>query len=139
MNVDLLAIKGGGAAHTREKVVSCSARKFVVVADESKYAEKLSHPVPVEVLPFATRLVEEQLLDLGGAPVLRLGKMKDGPVITDNGNFVMDVDFGVIEDPEALAARLCQIPGLVEHGIFDNLDELHLARAGGVEIIKRRR
>jgi ribose 5-phosphate isomerase A len=64
--------------------------------------------------------------------------MKDGPVITDNGNFVMDADFGVIEDPEALAAKLCQIPGVVEHGIFDNLDELHLARAGGVEIIMRR-
>jgi len=138
IDFNLFAIKGGGAAHTREKVVSASARRFVVVADESKYAEKLSRPVPVEVLPFAARLVERRLKDLGGAPVLRLGRMKDGPVITDNGNFVMDVDFGVIEDPRALAERLCQIPGLVEHGIFDNLDELHLARAGGVEIIKRK-
>jgi ribose 5-phosphate isomerase A len=133
----LFAIKGGGAAHTREKVVSCSARKFVVVADESKYVEKLSHPVPVEVLPFAAKLVERRLRELGGVPVLRLGKMKDGPVITDNGNFVMDVDFGAIVDPAGLAARLCSIPGLVEHGIFDNVDELYLARAGVVEIIKR--
>jgi ribose 5-phosphate isomerase A len=62
--------------------------------------------------------------------------MKDGPVITDNGNFVMDVDFGVIEDPAALAAKLCRIPGIVEHGIFDNLDELYLARKDGVEIIE---
>jgi ribose 5-phosphate isomerase A len=136
---NLFAIKGGGAAHTREKVVSCSAKKFVVVADESKYVEKLSHPVPVEVLPFATRLVERRLKELGGAPVLRLGKMKDGPVITDNGNFVMDVDFGVIDDPMVLAARLSVIPGMVEHGIFDNLDELYLTRKGGVEIIRRRR
>ncbi len=138
IDFNLFAIKGGGAAHTREKVVSASARQFVVVADESKYAEKLSHSVPVEVLPFAARLVEERMKGLGGVPVLRLGRMKDGPVITDNGNFVMDVDFGVIEDPEALAAKLCPIPGLVEHGIFDNLDELHLARVEWVEIIKRR-
>ncbi len=138
VNVDLLAIKGGGAAHTRKKEGSASARRFLVAADESKYAEKLSRAVPVEVLAFAAWPVEERLMDLGGAPVLRLGKMKDGPVITDNGNLVVDVDFGVIEDPEALAAKLCPIPGVVEHGIFDTLDELHLARAGEVEIIKRK-
>jgi ribose 5-phosphate isomerase A len=134
----LFVIKGGGAAHTREKVVACSAQQFVIVADESKYVEKLTWPVPVEVLPFAAKLVERRLRELGGVPVLRQGLRKDGPVITDNGNFVMDVDFGAIEDPEALAARLCGIPGVVEHGIFDNLDELYLARAGGVEIIKRK-
>jgi ribose 5-phosphate isomerase A len=58
-------------------------------------------------------------------------------VITDNGNFVMDVDFGEIEDPKGLAARMCGIPGVVEHGIFDNLDELFLAGEGGVERIGR--
>ena len=84
----LYVIKGGGAAHTREKVVACSARQFVIVADESKYVKQLTHPVPVEALPFALRLVEKKLLELGGRPVLRLGKMKDGPVITDNGNFL---------------------------------------------------
>lgn len=138
VDADLFVIKGGGAAHAREKVVAASARRFVIVADESKYVEKLTHPVPVEVLPFAARLVERRLRELGGAPTLRLGKMKDGPVITDNGNFVMDVDFGTIENPAGLAARLCGIPGLVEHGIFDNLDELYLAKKGGVEIIKRK-
>jgi ribose 5-phosphate isomerase A len=138
VDFNLFVIKGGGAAHTREKVVACSARKFVIVADESKFAENLNHAVPVEVLPFAVRMAERRLKELGGEPVLRLGKMKDGPVITDNGNFVMDVDFGVIEDPPALAARLCPIPGVVEHGIFDNLDELYLAKAGMVEIIKSR-
>jgi ribose 5-phosphate isomerase A len=139
VNADLFVIKGGGAAHTREKVVAASAKRFVIVADESKYVEKLTHVVPVEVLPFAARLVERQVKEIGGKPVLRLGKMKDGPVITDNGNFVMDVDFGAIEDPAALAKRLCGIPGLVEHGIFDNLDELYLARMGGVEIISKKR
>lgn len=134
---NLYVIKGGGAAHTREKVVACSARRFVIVADESKYVQKLTWPVPVEVLPFAFRLVERRLTELGGKPVLRQGMRKDGPVITDNGNFVMDVDFGVIEDPKGLAAKISPIPGVVEHGIFDNLDELYLARAGGVEIIGR--
>ncbi|MHB8118519.1 MAG: ribose-5-phosphate isomerase RpiA [Methanothrix sp.] len=135
---NLYVIKGGGAAHTREKVVACSARKFVIVADESKYVEKLTWPVPVEVLPFAARLVERRLKEMGGKPVLRLGKMKDGPVITDNGNFVMDVDFGIIEDPKGLAAKISPIPGVVEHGIFDNLNELYLARAGRVEIVRRK-
>jgi ribose 5-phosphate isomerase A len=138
VDFNLFAIKGGGAAHTREKVVACSARMFVIVADESKFAEHLNHGVPVEVLPFAARLAERRLKELGGEPVLRLGKMKDGPVITDNGNFVMDVDFGVIEDPAGVAARISPIPGVVEHGIFDNLDELYLAKAGNVEIIKSR-
>ncbi len=136
---NLYVIKGGGAAHTREKVVASSARRFVIVADESKYVEKLTWPVPVEVLPFAFRLVERRLRDLGGKPVLRQGVRKDGPVITDNGNFVMDVDFGVIVDPKGLAAKISPIPGVVEHGIFDNLDELYLAREGGVEIMGRRR
>jgi ribose 5-phosphate isomerase A len=138
VDFDLFAIKGGGAAHTREKVVACSARKFVVVADESKYVEKLSHSVPVEVLPFASRLVELRLRKLVGVPVLRLGKMKDGPVITDNGNFVIDADFGVIADPLSLAAELSQIPGLVEHGIFDNVDLAYLARSGKVDIIRKK-
>jgi len=135
----LYVIKGGGAAHTREKVVACSARRFVVVADESKYVKQLTHPVPVEALPFALRLVERKLREMGGKPVLRLGKMKDGPVITDNGNFVLDVHFGRIEKPVELGAKMSRIPGLVEHGIFDNLDELYLARESGVEIIRRER
>ncbi|MEI6103541.1 MAG: ribose-5-phosphate isomerase RpiA [Methanothrix sp.] len=135
---NLFVIKGGGAAHTREKVVACSARRFVIVADESKYVEKLTWPVPVEVLPFAFRLVERKLVELGGKPVLRQGVRKDGPVITDNGNFVMDVDFGVIVDPKGLAAKISPIPGVVEHGIFDNLDELYLARGDGVERIGRK-
>ena len=138
VDTNLFVIKGGGAAHTREKVVACSAQRFVIVADESKYVEKLTWPVPVEVLPFAFRLVETRLKELGGKPVLRLGKMKDGPVITDNGNFVMDVDFGAIVDPAALAAKISPIPGVVEHGIFNNLDELYLAKADGVEIIKKK-
>lgn len=92
----------------------------------------------MDVLPFALRLAERRLKELRGDPSLRLGKMKDGPVITYNGNFVLDLNYGVIENLEGLAARMSMIPGVVEHGIFDNLDELYLAREGGVEIIRRR-
>lgn len=130
-------IKGGGAAHTREKIVSHCARRFVVVCDQTKHVEQLTAPVPVEVIPFGSGLANRRLQEMGGRPVLRMGKMKDGPVITDNGNLIMDVDFGVIDDPGVLAARLSSIPGVLDHGIFCNLDELHLARSGAVEIIRK--
>jgi ribose 5-phosphate isomerase A len=134
---DLVAIKGGGAAHAREKVVSYSAKRFVVVADGSKLADRLSAPVPVEVLPIARRLVERKIRELGGSPALRQAKMKDGPVITDNGNFVIDAHFGEIAEPASLAVSLSTIPGVVEHGIFLNVDQLYLARSGKIEIIRR--
>ncbi|MDD1752895.1 MAG: ribose 5-phosphate isomerase A, partial [Methanotrichaceae archaeon] len=137
INPELFAIKGGGAAHTREKIVACSSKKFVVAVDHSKYKKRLDHPIPIEVLPFALKLVESKLRLLGGDPVLRQARMKDGPVISDNGNFVIDVDFGIIEDPRALATKLSVLPGLVGHGIFDNVDELHLGHAKKVEIFKR--
>ncbi|MDM7940002.1 MAG: ribose-5-phosphate isomerase A, partial [Methanothrix sp.] len=108
-------------------------------ADESKFVQRLSRPVPVEVLAFAIRLVERRLQSLGGSPVLRQAMRKDGPVITDNGNLVMDVDFGTIQDPRALASKISPIPGVVEHGIFDNVDELYLARGEGVEKIRQSR
>jgi ribose 5-phosphate isomerase A len=134
---DLTAIKGGGAAHAREKVVAASARWFVIVVDSSKYVEILSHPVPVEVLPIASRLASRRIEDLGGSPQIRQAKMKDGPVITDNGNFVIDADFGRIEDPGGLAAQLSEIPGVVEHGIFENVDELVVVIDGAVKTFRR--
>ncbi|AET64298.1 ribose-5-phosphate isomerase RpiA [Methanothrix harundinacea] len=134
---DLTAIKGGGAAHAREKVVAASARWFVIVADSSKYVDSLSHPVPVEVLPIAGRLASRRIEELGGSPQIRQAKMKDGPVITDNGNFVIDADFGRIEDPGGLAARLSEIPGVVEHGIFENVNELVVVIDGAVKTFRR--
>ncbi len=132
---NLVAIKGGGGAHAREKVVSCSARWFVIVADVSKRAEVLSVPVPLEVLPIAANLVERLVKKMGGVPKIRQAKMKDGPVITDNGNLVIDVDFGIIEGPKGLASELSALPGVLEHGIFDNVDQLVL---GPGKVIDRR-
>ena len=131
------AIKGGGAAHTREKVVALSSKKFVIVVDESKYLDKLNYPVPLEVIPFARKLVEKEIEKLGGKAVLRMGVNKDGPVISDNGNFIMDADFGIIDDPDSLGEKLSQCPGLVEHGIFTKVDIIYIGKKdGSVEIMK---
>jgi len=134
---DLTTIKGGGAAHAREKVVASSATWFVIVADSTKRVDLLSHPVPVEVLPFAARLAKRWIEELGGTPAIRQAKMKDGPVITDNGNFVIDADFGTIEDPGLLAAQLSEIPGVVEHGIFEIVDQLVVVIDGQVKTFNR--
>ncbi len=131
------AIKGGGAAHTREKIVAQSAKKFVVVVDESKVADALNHPVPLEVLPFARKLVVKQVAELGGKAVVRMGVNKDGPVISDNGNFIMDADFGEIADSVSLDKKLSHCTGIVEHGIFTKVDVVYIGKKdGSVDILK---
>jgi len=138
VNAAMHVIKGGGAAHTREKVVSRSAKRFVIVADEGKISEGMDHFVPIEVLPYAKELVSKQIRELGGEPVLRLASRKDGPVISDNGNFIIDAEFGFIEDPEEMSFILSQLTGVVEHGIFTNVDEVYIGKKdGSVEIRKK--
>ncbi|MFC7167282.1 ribose-5-phosphate isomerase RpiA [Halospeciosus flavus] len=128
-------MKGGGAAHAREKIVDASADRFLVVADPSKESDPLDYPVPLEVLPDARTLAAERVRDLGGDPDLRAAERKDGPVVTDNGNLVLDCDFGAVEHPEALAADLADIPGCVAHGLFVGMaDEIHVGTATGVEV-----
>ncbi|MDI6889223.1 MAG: ribose-5-phosphate isomerase RpiA [Methanocellales archaeon] len=134
----LNAIKGGGGAHTREKVVACSAKRFVVAIEENKLVDVLNHPVPLEVLPCAWKFVETQVKELGGKPQLRLAQKKDGPAITDNGNFIIDVDFGKIIDPLKLSEDISTIPGVIEHGIFTNINEVHVGRKAGVDVLKRK-
>lgn len=135
---NMIAVKGGGAAHTREKIVSMSAARFVIVSDPSKKADVLSVAVPVEVMPFGKELVIAALKKLGGTPIIRAAAKKDGPVITDNGNFVIDCSFGEIPDPTQLAAKISQIPGVVEHGIFMNADEVIIGKTdGSIEVIQK--
>jgi len=111
-------IKGRGAAQTREKCVADAAGAFVVVVDESKMTRTLDAPVPIEVIPFAATPVLRRLQEMGGAPAIRQGVQKDGPVITDNGNFVIDCRFAKIRSPEDLEIQLSSLPGVVESGIF---------------------
>lgn len=129
-------IKGGGAAHAREKIVDSAADRFLVVVDTTKQTEILDHPVPVEVLPDARAPVAERIESLGGVPELRAAERKDGPVVTDNGNLVLDCAFGEIESPESLANSLSVIPGVVEHGLFVGLaDEIYVGTATDVRVI----
>ncbi|MFP4530747.1 MAG: ribose-5-phosphate isomerase RpiA [Halodesulfurarchaeum sp.] len=116
-------VKGGGAAHAREKIVDAAAKRFVVVIDDSKEVETLAHPVPVEVVPSALPPVRAAVADLGGEPTLRSAGRKDGPVVTEHGNLVLDCEFGPIEEPAALARDLSALPGVLEHGLFVGLAE----------------
>jgi len=117
-------IKGMGAALAREKIVASASQQNVIIADESKKVKALgenNQPVPVEVLPFAIALVKRRIKAVGGNPVLREGKGKVGPVITDNGNVIIDASFGVINNAAELELKLKMIPGVVETGLFIGL------------------
>ena len=121
-------IKGGGAAHTREKVIDYLAEWFIVVVDSGKLVDRLGSvfPVPVEVIPMALTPVMQAIKKLGGKPDLRMGVKKAGPVITDQGNMVIDVKFDTINDPVNLEKTLNNIPGVLENGIFVNCVNLVL-------------
>ena len=128
-------IKGGGAAHAREKFVDAAADRFLVVADPSKLVDVLDRSVPVEVLPDARPVVADRVRDLGGEPDLRVAERKDGPVVTDNGNLVLDCAFGKIDDPASLARDLASIPGVVEHGLFVGMaDVTYVGLEAGVDV-----
>ena len=121
-------IKGGGAAHTQEKIVDSLARFFIVVIDSNKLVNKLGStcPLPVEVIPKAVTPVMRQLEQLGGKPELRMGVKKAGPVITDQGNLVIDVKFEEINDPDILEVTINNIPGVLENGLFVGITDLVL-------------
>jgi ribose 5-phosphate isomerase A len=136
-------IKGMGAALAREKIVAASSRHNIFVADEKKKVNALgegNHPVPIEVLPFAISLVQHRIQALGGSPLLRETKGKLGPVISDNGNAIMDATFGVINDPTVLALQLKMIPGVVETGLFIGLtDIVYLGTDSAAKKFERKR
>ncbi|WP_058367452.1 ribose-5-phosphate isomerase RpiA [Haloparvum sedimenti] len=128
-------IKGGGAAHAREKLVDAAADRLLIVADPSKTAETLDRSVPIEVLPAARTTVAAAVRAAGGEPELRAAERKDGPVVTDNGNLVLDCEFGEIAAPDDLATTLSRTPGVVDHGLFVGLaDEVHVGTDEGVDV-----
>jgi ribose 5-phosphate isomerase A len=140
---DLHLIKGMGAALLREKIVAAASKVNIIIVDASKKVAVLGQNhqvVPVEVLPFALALVKRKIVQAGGKPVIREGKGKLGAIITDNGNVILDVDFGEIADPEALEAKIKLIPGVIETGLFNNLtDIVYVANAKTTEKIMRKR
>lgn len=139
---NLNLIKGGGGALTREKIVDSAAKSFIVVVDWTKKVSYLGEkfPVPVEVLPFAYGYVFRRLRELGGEPVLREAKSKLGPIISDNGNFIVDVKFKRIDDAERLEKEINNIPGVIENGIFPSslVDMVYVGYNDRVEVLKRK-
>jgi ribose 5-phosphate isomerase A len=115
---NLNALKGGGGALLREKIVASASKTYILIADERKIVEKLGtgFPLPIEILPFSAAPAADRVRKLGATVILRRGKL--GPVTTDNGNFILDADFGPIDDPAGLELELKSIPGVLETGLF---------------------
>jgi ribose 5-phosphate isomerase A len=134
---DFNLIKGGGAALTREKIVASASKEFYVIVNSSKIVEKLSMPVPVEILPFAFGYVKRRIAELGGMCMLREGTGKLKPVISDNGNFIADCSFESIDTE--LVWKLNSIPGLIEHGIFlsEMVDAVIVGYSEGVKVLRK--
>ena len=106
-------IKGGGGAHTREKIVASASNEFVCIVDNSKLVTKLgAFPLPIEVIPESRSLVARKIVSMGGTPIYRSG------FVTDQGNHILDIQNFDISNPEAIEALLNNIPGVVDNGIF---------------------
>ena len=119
-------IKGGGACHVREKLVASKANKLLIVVDETKLVQKLNlvFPLPIEVLPSAWKQVKDTILEIGGVSNLRMATKKAGPVVTDQGNLILDVLFNDgINDPKNLEMCINNIPGVLENGLFIDLTD----------------
>ena len=117
-------IKGGGACQVREKLVAFKANQFLIVVDETKLVQNLnqSFPLPVEVLPNAWKQVQEVISEMNGISTLRMAKKKAGPVVTDQGNLVLDVLFkDGIKNPKDIEMSINNIPGVLENGLFVDL------------------
>ena len=141
---DLSLIKGGGGALLREKIVAAASARMVVIADRSKWVDRLGRfPLPIEVLPFGlgatVRAVQKAFAAVGASGALKLRQGKDGHAfVTDGGHWIVDAALGEIDDPRAMADSLSSIPGVMEHGLFVGLAQTAiLAGAEGVTVVER--
>ena len=119
-------IKGGGACHVREKLVASKANQLLIVVDETKLVQNLnrSFPLPVEVLPNAWKQVKDVISEMNGSSTLRMATKKAGPVVTDQGNLILDVLFNDgIDNPKKIEMSINNIPGVLENGLFVNLTD----------------
>ena len=124
VNPSYQLIKGGGACHVREKLVASKAKKLLIVVDQTKLVKNLNEefPLPVEVLPSAWKQVKDVIEDMDAQCKLRLAEKKAGPVVTDEGNLILDVLFnGGIKNPKEIELQINNIPGVLENGLFVDL------------------
>jgi len=132
-------IKGGGGALTREKIIAYHSKKEIIVVDETKVVKKLGvdFPVPVEVTKFGWNATKKTLEELGCTTELRT--IMDEVYITDNSNYILDCDFGRINEPEVLEKEINSIPGVIENGLFINLaDEIIVGSKQGIITLEER-
>ncbi len=124
-------IKGGGGALLRENILINAAKKVVIMADKSKFVKNFNRTVPVEVHPLARNIVVKSIHKLGGKPKIRTIE-RGYPFITENGNVILDCNFGVIKNPKTLAQKVKLIPGIIEVGIFTRKpDVIYKAKTNG--------
>lgn len=123
-------IKGGGGALLREKILISIAKKVVIIADESKFVKILDRSVPVEIHQFARNTAAIQIRKYGGKPRIRLLD-RGYPFMTENGNIILDCEFGKISNPRELASKIIEIPGVVEVGIFSKPDIIYKIKENG--------
>ena len=136
---NLNLIKGGGAALTKEKIVGSAAKLLAILVDESKLVKTLGEiaPLPLEVLPFAKSTVLNQLKEFG-IPQVRMSNRKLGPVVTDNGNFIIDIFDLRIRDFSKMEKQLNAIPGVIENGLFVNMaDIVYVGSEKGVKTLTK--
>ncbi|MHA1273816.1 MAG: ribose 5-phosphate isomerase A [Promethearchaeota archaeon] len=140
---DLNLIKGGGGCLVQEKIIASCSKRLIIIADFRKKSKNLGENwkkgIPIEVIPIAYVPISKKLEELGGKPILRMAKAKMGPVVTDNGNFILDTDFGVINDPYNLNQKILSIPGVVDTGLFINMTEkAYIGKENGeIEILSK--
>ena len=137
---ELNLIKGRGAAHTREKLVASQSRRFIVLVDPSKLVDRLGTKtsVPIEIIPFATPVILRTLHDMEASASLRLGVRKDGPIVTDQGFWIVDAEFPSIADPASLSHTLQGMPGVLDHGLFVGLaTDVIVGTKSGIDVTRR--
>ncbi len=140
IDADLNLIKGMGGALTKEKIVASSSKALVIIADGTKLTDALgrNQPLPVEVLPFALLHVTSKIQALGGQPTLKMSKDGSGPFVTDNGNSILNVDFGIITNPTHLNQQLKRISGVIETGLFLGMaDVAYVGTETGVKVLRK--
>ena len=133
VDANLTAIKGGGGALMREKIVASISEMVVYIGDSSKLKTQLgAFPLPIEVSPFASPAIQRKILDLGATSEIRMsGGM---PFVSDEGHWIVDAAFNVIEDPYELDVLLNMTPGIVAHGLFvDLIDKMMIAGSDSIE------